>query len=50
MQVERVDQQSGLALCAAADGSTGEVEVALLDDVREGDVLLVHADVGLVKL
>ena len=38
-----------LAVCEA-EGEAREVEVALLDDVREGDVLLVHADVGLVKL
>jgi hydrogenase maturation factor len=47
MRVVRV--QDGLALCEA-DGDQREVEVALLDAVSPGDVLLVHADVGLVKL
>lgn len=44
-----VEVRDSLALCEA-DGDRREVEVALLDDVREGDLLLVHADVGLVKL
>jgi hydrogenase maturation factor len=47
MRVERVED--GLALCEAR-GERREVEIALLDAVAAGDVLLVHADVGLVKL
>jgi hydrogenase maturation factor len=47
MRVVRVED--GLALCEAG-GERREVEVALLDAVTAGDVLLVHADVGLVKL
>jgi hypothetical protein len=47
MQV--VELRDGLALCAAGDQER-EVEVALLEDVVPGDVLLVHADVGLVKV
>jgi hydrogenase maturation factor len=39
----------GLARCEAA-GQERDVEIALLDAVEPGDVLLVHADVGLVKL
>ena len=39
----------GLARCVS-DGEERDVEIALLDDVAPGDVLLVHADVGLVKL
>jgi hydrogenase maturation factor len=39
----------GLARCEA-EGEEREVEIALLDDVGPGDVLLVHADVGLVKI
>jgi hydrogenase maturation factor len=41
--------EDGLARCEA-EGEQREVEIALLDDVGPGDVLLVHADVGLVKL
>jgi hydrogenase maturation factor len=44
-----VEVRDSLALCDA-EGDEREVEVALLDDVRAGDRLLVHADVGLVKL
>jgi hydrogenase maturation factor len=47
MRVVRVED--GLALCEAG-GERREVEVALLDAVAAGDVLLVHADVGLVRL
>jgi hydrogenase maturation factor len=39
----------GLARCEA-DGEERDVEIALLDGVEPGDVVLVHADVGLVKL
>jgi hydrogenase maturation factor len=39
----------GLARCEA-DGEERDVEIALLDAVEPGDVLLVHADVGLVKI
>jgi len=41
--------RDGLARCEAA-GEERDVEIALLDDVAPGDRLLVHADVGLVKL
>jgi hypothetical protein len=41
--------REGLARCAGEDGER-DVEIALLDGVEPGDVLLVHADVGLVKL
>jgi hydrogenase maturation factor len=44
-----IDVRDGLALCEA-DGDEREVEIALLDGVGAGDVLLVHADVGLVKV
>jgi hydrogenase maturation factor len=47
MLVVRVDDD--LALCEA-EGEQREVEVGLLDAVAAGDRLLVHADVGLVKL
>ena len=49
VEMEVVEVRDGLALCAAGD-ERRDVEVALLDDVAPGDVLLVHADVGLVKV
>jgi hypothetical protein len=42
--------EDGLALCEDADGDMREVEVALVGDVDEGDRVLVHADVALVRL
>jgi hydrogenase maturation factor len=50
MQVERVDDARGLALCSAADGSKSTVEIALVAPVATGDRLLVHAGVALVEL
>jgi hydrogenase maturation factor len=43
MEVLRVDEERGLALCAAADGGHGTVETALVEPVRVGESLLVHA-------
>jgi len=48
MKVVRVD--GDLAVCEAADGDVRTVEVALVGDVDEGDALLVHADVALVRV
>ena len=48
MQVVRLDDD--LAVCEATDGDVRTVEVALVDGVSEGDRLLVHADVALVRL
>ena len=50
MQVERVDDRRGLALCSAEDGSRSTVEIALVSPVAAGDRLLVHAGVALVEL
>jgi hydrogenase maturation factor len=50
MQVERVDEQRGLALCLAADGTRSTVEIALVEPVGPGDRLLVHAGVALTEL
>ena len=50
MLVRRVDGDRGLALCAADDGSTSTVEIALVEPVVPGDRLLVHAGVALVEL
>jgi hydrogenase maturation factor len=48
MRVVRLDDD--LAVCEAADGDFRTVEVALVEGVSEGDTLLVHADVALVRL
>jgi hydrogenase maturation factor len=47
MRVLAVDDD--LARCEA-EGEERDVEIALLEDVGPGDVLLVHADVALVRL
>jgi hydrogenase expression/formation protein HypC len=49
MQVERIDDVRGLALCAAEDGSKSTVEIALVS-VEPGDRVLVHAGVALTEL
>jgi len=49
MQVERIDDVRGLALCAAEDGSKSTVEIALVS-VEPGDRVLVHAGVALAEL
>jgi hydrogenase maturation factor len=49
VEMQVVEVRDGLAVCRAG-GADREVEIALLDDVGPGDVLLVHADVGLVKI
>jgi hydrogenase maturation factor len=49
MQVERIDNARGLALCTAADGSKSTVEIALVE-VAPGDRVLVHAGVALTEL
>jgi hydrogenase maturation factor len=49
MQVERIDDARGLALCAAGDGSKSTVEIALVS-VQPGDRVLVHAGVALAEL
>ncbi len=43
-------QEDGLALCADAEGRRAEVEVDLIDRVAEGDIILVHAGVALVRV
>ncbi len=40
----------GLTLCADPEGRVSEVEADLIDGVAEGDVLLVHAGVALVRI
>jgi hydrogenase maturation factor len=48
MRVVRLDDD--LAVCEDASGEVRTVEVTLVDGVAEGDTLLVHADVALVRL
>ena len=43
MKVLKVDEGRGLALCADGDGAHSTVETALVEPVREGESLLVHA-------
>jgi hydrogenase assembly chaperone HypC/HupF len=50
MRVLRLDDERGLALCADDGGAHHTVETALVEPVRPGDELLVHAGVALVSL
>ena len=50
MTVLRVDDDRSLALCADDEGEKSSVEIALVEPVDEGDSLLVHAGVALVRL
>ena len=50
MRVLAVDEDRGLALCAAPDGARSSVEVALVGPVAAGDALLVHAGTALTRL
>jgi hydrogenase maturation factor len=50
MRVVAVDEDRGLALCAAPDGARESVEVALVGPVSPGDALLVHAGTALTRL
>jgi hydrogenase maturation factor len=43
MEVLIVDARRGLALCADGDAGRSTVETALVEPVRPGDRLLVHA-------
>jgi hydrogenase maturation factor len=50
MEVVRLDEQRGLALCAGDDGRRSAVETALIDAVAAGDVLLVHAGTAIARV
>jgi hydrogenase maturation factor len=50
MRVVAVDDDRGLALCAAPGGERATVEVALVGAVAPGDALLVHAGTALARL
>ena len=50
LRVVRIDAARVLALCEDDDGERSSVEIALVDPVREGDRLLVHAGTALQVL
>jgi hydrogenase maturation factor len=39
-----------IAICANESGATEEVDVSLIEEVNEGDTVLVHAKVALQRL
>jgi hydrogenase maturation factor len=47
MLVVRIDAARGLALCEDDSGERSSVEIGLVDPVRGGDRLLVHAGTAL---
>ena len=50
MKVVRIDADRELALCAGVEGGErGSVEIALVQPVAEGDVLLVHAGTAIAR-
>jgi hydrogenase expression/formation protein HypC len=49
MRVVRVDERRGLALCEAGDGARSSVEIALVEPVAPGELLLVHAGTALQR-
>jgi hydrogenase assembly chaperone HypC/HupF len=50
MNVLRLDEQRGLALCADDDGNSETVEIDLVAPVAPGDKLLVHAGTAIARL
>jgi hydrogenase maturation factor len=50
MQVVGTDGEDGLADCVTDEGDVSAVDVALLDEVRAGDRVLVHACVAIRRL
>lgn len=50
MEVLRVAEERGLALCADRDGDRSSVEIALVLPVAAGDTLLVHAGTAIARL
>jgi hydrogenase maturation factor len=47
MEIVAVDCDRGLALCSSAAGERATVEIALVEPVAAGEVLLVHAGTAL---
>jgi hydrogenase assembly chaperone HypC/HupF len=50
MRVVAVDEDRGLALCAAPGGDRQSVEIALVGPIAPGDALLVHAGTALTRV
>lgn len=50
MRVVGLDADRGLALCEDPAGARSSVEIALVDAVRTGETLLVHAGTALTRL
>jgi hydrogenase assembly chaperone HypC/HupF len=50
MTVLRVDRERLLALCEAGGGERESVEIALVEPVAPGEVLLVHAGTAIARL
>ena len=50
MRVVRTDEARALALCEDEAGARSSVEIALVDGVAPGDVLLVHAGTALTRI
>jgi hydrogenase assembly chaperone HypC/HupF len=50
MRVVRIDSNRALALCEDEAGERASVEIALVEPVRDGDRLLVHAGTALQVL
>jgi hydrogenase maturation factor len=48
-RVLRVNQEAGVAFVAVED-ATEEVDISLVDDVVQGDMLLVHGGVAISRL
>ena len=49
MRVLAVDPDRGLALCTGPEGGRSSVEIALVEGVREGQTLLVHAGTAIAR-
>jgi hydrogenase maturation factor len=49
MRVIRVDPDRGLALCRGPRGERSSVEIALVEPVVPGELLLVHAGTALTR-
>jgi len=47
MRVLKLDSERGLALCSGPSGERASVEIALVEPVASGEVLLVHAGTAL---
>jgi hydrogenase expression/formation protein HypC len=49
MRVVEVDSERSLALCCDLEGERSSVEIALVEPVASGEVLLVHAGTALTR-